>query len=196
MKQTSEKSQTNVTQNKPILSDHPMISIGESTTQQGTIQNIEKTVSEKVITNCDWLTVSITLWPIAFVIAIIIFKNQIASILEDVANLKFGNFSLTLRSRIRKMVPEERFDNIKALNATDLKVFFVLGSQFWKIKAVTWNFETQELLASQEKLEKAGLIVIKNKASAVSENDIKFDITEFGREFYQQLASLISEFIQ
>jgi hypothetical protein len=63
---TSTKFQTYREQNKTIATNLPVTSTVTPTTQQGTIHNIEKTVSEKVITSNDWLSVSITLWPVAF----------------------------------------------------------------------------------------------------------------------------------
>ena len=164
-----------------------------STTQQGTLQKIEKTTSEKVITSSDWLSVSVTLWPVVAVIGLFIFRKQIASLLRDLAGFTFGSFSLKLRHRMSKVAEKDQFEKIKSLSAYDLKFFFVLASQSWKIKKVEWNFDVHETLKLHEKLEKAGLVVILNKDSAVKEKNVIAHLTSLGEELYQELVSLVSE---
>jgi len=161
--------------------------------QQGTLQKIEKTTSEKVITSSDWLSVSITLWPLVALIGLIILRKQVASLLQDLAGFTFGSFSLKLRRRMSKFVERDQFEKIKALSAYDLKFFFVMASQSWKIKKVDWGFDVHENLKLHEKLEEAGLVVIHNKDSAIRDESVKALLTPFGEELYQELASLIAE---
>ncbi|MBW2739515.1 MAG: hypothetical protein JRE64_11855 [Deltaproteobacteria bacterium] len=163
------------------------------TTQQGTLQKIEKTTSEKVITSSDWLSVSVTLWPIVAAIVLVIFRKQVASLLQDLAGFTFGSFALKLRCRVSKVAQADQLEKIRSLSAYDLKFFFVMASQSWKIKKVDWSFDVHENLKLHEKLEQVGLVVIKNKDSALIDNKVNALLTPFGEELYQELTSLISE---
>lgn len=161
--------------------------------QQGTLQTVEKTTTEKEITSSDWLSVSITLWPLVAVIGLALFRKQVASLLEDLAGLTFGNFSLKLRRCMTKIAERDQFEKIKAFSAYDLKFFFVVASQSWQIGNVDWRIDVHESLMLHEKLEAAGLVVIKNKASAINDKKVVAKLTPLGEDLYQELSSLISE---
>ena len=161
--------------------------------QQGTLQKIEKTTSEKVITSGDWFSVSITLWPLVAIIALLVFRKQLASVFGDLAGFTFGSFSLKLRRRMSKVAERDQLDKLKSLSAYDLKFFFVMASQSWKIKKVEWSFDVYESLKLHQKLETAGLVVIQNRTSAIRDNNVDARLTPFGEELYQELSSLISE---
>jgi hypothetical protein len=159
----------------------------------GTLQKIEKIISEKEINNNNWVSLNITLWPIVAVFVLFIFKKQFAAILHDLAGFTFGSFSVKLRRRMSKVADEHQIEKIKLLSAYDLKIFFVIASQSWKIEKVIWKFSTHESLKVHEKLEDVGLLIIHNKSTAIQENVVKATLTHFGEELYQEISSLISE---
>lgn len=196
MTQATDQDHAGVAQSKDAVTGPPIAPAEKAMTQQRTLQTIEKTTREKVIKNNDWLSVSVTLWPIAVVIILMLFYKQVASVLQDLAGFTFGSFSLKLRRRMSNVVPVGQFEKVKSLSASHLKLFFVIGSQSWKIKKVEWNFDIHESLKLHEKLEEVGLIVIKNKDSALNQGNVDSKLTDFGEEMYQELASLLSESIR
>lgn len=193
MAQTTNQQKTTAVESNTASSASAGESAQSPTTQQGTLQKIEKTTSEKVITSSDWLSVSVTLWPIVAAMVLVIFRKQVASLLQDLAGFTFGSFALKLRRRVSKVAQADQLEKIGSLSAYDLKFFFVMASQSWKIESVNWKFDIHENLKLHEKLEQVGLIVIKNKDSALGDNNVLAHLTPFGEELYQELTSLISE---
>jgi hypothetical protein len=61
---------------------------------------------------------------------------------------------------------------------------------------VEWNLSIEDNLALHEHLEKAGLIEIRNKDTAILDSNVDSKLTLLGEDFYSELSSLVSEFIK
>jgi len=99
-----------------------------------------------------------------------------------------------LKKRLK--ISDEKYEKMKSLTSRDIKFFFSVASQSWKIKKVEWNFDIQESFTLHKKLEEAGLVSIKNKETALQDNLVNCQLTSLGEDLYSELASLISESIK
>ena len=113
--------------------------------------------------------------------------------IKNISDIRFGNFALRLRRRMK--LSDEMFLKIKNLNSTDLKFFFIVASQSWKIKKGDWKIKIDENIELHKKLEAVGFIKINNLDSAKKDNNIDTTLTATGEEFYNELSSLVSESI-
>jgi hypothetical protein len=95
-----------------------------------------------------------------------------------------------------KTATHEQYDQLKNLSAFDLKFFFAIASQSWRIHAITWKFDARQSLENHLKLESAGLLAISNKGTALTDGNVNAVLTPLGEEFYQELTSLIAQSIR
>lgn len=161
---------------------------------QETIKEIIAKPVEKQGSYLNWLSIQITLWPFIILIIFIVFRKQIRSILSQISEFSFGSLSIKLRKRLK--ISKDKYIKIQNLTARDIKFFFVVASQSWKIESVKWKLDIKENLALHIKLEDAGLISIKNKNTAVSDKNVDCELTSLGEDLYSELTSLISESIK
>jgi hypothetical protein len=169
-----------------------------SDTNQVTMHTVQTTNTKETIKEAapDWLHVTVTLWPVVVIIAMICFYRQVAQLLQDLAGLTFGSFSLKLRKRVSKFTDSEQYSKVQQLSAYDLKCFFIVASQSWRVKKVEWNMPVQDMFAVQQRLQGAGLVRINNMESAIKEGNVDSIVTPFGDDFYQELTSVIAESIR
>ena len=137
---------------------------------------------------------NISFWPLLLLVFIIIFWKQIGNILSQLSEFSFGSLSIKLRKRLKISV--EKYEKIKNLTSRDIKFFFVVASQSWKIKSVNWNLDIKENIDLHKKLEDARLISIKNEETTLRDNKVDCQLTSLGEDLYSELASLISESIK
>ncbi len=162
-----------------------------------TVHTVEsKAVTEKVVKESGWATVSVTLWPVAALLIALLFRKQLGRILDDLGSVTFGSFTFRLRRRMAKSTTPEQYERMSRLNSYDLKFFFVLASQSWQIKQVTWKLDPSDSLRVHEKLESVGLITILNRETAVADTSVNSKLTPLGEDFYAEITSLIAESIR
>jgi len=133
------------------------------------LKTVETTSTvEKIHEGSGWFTVSVTMWPLVVLAICLLFRKQLTSLLADLSGITFGSFSLKLRRRILKFADEEQYEKIKRLSAHDLKYFFIVASQSWKIDKVDWRTDPQTNREMHSRLENAGLITISPRDRAIA----------------------------
>jgi len=177
---------------KRIVNENAVFILTKSKIEFGYDSTLKNNLKKGDIMNN--INTSITLWPIMTIILFLVFRKPIQNTLNQISEFSFGSFSIKLKNRLK--VSGDKYREIQALTARDLKFFLAIASQSWEMDSVKWKLSIEDNLVLHEKLESAGLVSIKNKNTAISEKNVDSKLTALGEELYSELTSLISEFIK